>query len=117
MLARVIEHSGIPTVTVSMMPVFCDKHRSSRTLGVEFPFGHSFGMPDDRAMQTETLQAALDLLTVADAPETRVDVATEWPVERKQAYKSWQPSEPSPIVAHTIDQIRATRRAAADREN
>lgn len=112
MLARVLEEFGIPTVTVSMMPVFCDKHRSSRTLGVEFPFGHSFGMPGDAVMQTATLQAALQLLATADAPETRVDVATKWPVERKQAYKSWQPSEPSPIVAHTIDQIRAARRAA-----
>ncbi len=116
-LARVIEEAGIPTVTVSMMPVFSDKHRSSRTLGVEFPFGHSFGMANDKAMQTETVRAALRLLEVADTPETRADVATTWPVERKVAYKSWQPSEPSPIVAHSIDQIRAARRAAAERDN
>lgn len=112
MLARVIEDSGIPTVTVSMMPVFCDKHRSSRTLGVEFPFGHSFGMAHDEEMQTQTLLAALDLLVSAAGPETRVDVTTSWPVERKEAYKGWQPSEPSPIVKHSLDRIRAARRAA-----
>ena len=114
-LARVIETAGIPTVTVSMMPEFSDKHRSSRTLGVEFPFGHSFGLPTDANMQTRTLRAALDLLVSAGKPETRVDIDEVWPIDRKEAYKSWQPSEPSPIVAHSIDTIRAARRAAANR--
>lgn len=115
-LARVVEDTGIPTVTVSMMPVFSDKYRSSRVLGVEFPFGHSFGMVNDAEMQTRTLRAALGLLVSAQGPETRVDVKETWPVDAKVAYKSWQPAEPSPIVAHSIDQIRRTRREAAQRE-
>jgi hypothetical protein len=112
-LARVIEATGIPTVTVTMMPVFSDKYRSSRTLGVEFPFGHSFGMVRDPQMQTRTLRAALDLLVLAQESGTRVDVAEQWPVDHKEAYKSWQPSESSPIVAHNIDLIRKARREAA----
>ena len=114
-LARVVEAAGIPTVTVTMMPVMSEKYRSSRILGVEFPFGHSFGMPGDAEMQHRVLAAALDLLVTADGPETRVDVDEEWPIDRKVAYKSWQPAEPSPIVAHNIDQIRRARRQAADR--
>ena len=113
MLARLIEASGIPTVTVSMMPVMSDKHRSSRTLGVEFPFGHSFGMPHDPQMQARTLRAALDLLVDASSPETRIDHPEPWPVDRKVAYKAWQPSEPSPIVAATIDRLRQARRDVA----
>jgi hypothetical protein len=112
-LARVVEATGIPTVTVTMMPVFSDKYRTSRVLGVEFPFGHSFGMVQDREMQTRTLRAALELLEAAPGPETRVDVEEQWPVESREAYKSWQPSEPSPIVAASIDQIRKSRREAA----
>ncbi len=112
-LARVIEEAGIPTVTITMMPVLSQKHRSSRVLGVQFPFGHSFGVPGDVAMQTRVLRAALDLLVTASGPETRVDLSEEWPGDAKEAYKSWQPAEPSPIVAHSIDAIRKARREAA----
>jgi len=112
-LARVIEAEGIPTVTVTMMPELSDKYRSSRVLGVEFPFGHSFGVVGDDEMQTRTLRAALDLLVTATEPETRVDLDAVWPGDPKQAYKDWQPSEPSPIVKHSIEAIRAARRDAA----
>ena len=112
-LARVIEEAGIPTVTVTMMPVLSEKYRSSRTLGVEFPFGHSFGRPGDVETQTRVLRAALGLLTDATGPESRVDLAETWPGDPKEAYKNWQPEEPSPIVAHTIDAIRKARRDAA----
>jgi len=73
-LARIIEAAGVPTVTVTMMPILSDKYRSSRTLGVQFPFGHSFGAVNDRAMQRRTLDAALQLLINAPGPEARVDV-------------------------------------------
>jgi hypothetical protein len=65
-------------------------------------------------MQKRTLRAALGLLVTAKVPETRVDFDEVWPVDRKEAYKSWQPSEPSPIVAHSIERIRAARRAKAE---
>jgi hypothetical protein len=106
-LARVIEAAGIATVTVTMMPVLSDKYRSSRTLGVEFPFG----MPDDIAMQHRVLRAALDLLADATGPETRVDLDEIWPQDRREAYKSWQPAEASPIVAQSIGAIRRAQRA------
>lgn len=117
MLARVIEAAGIPTVTITMMPELAEKYRASRVLGVEFPFGHTFGVVDDAEMQTNTLRAALDLLVTAKTPETRVDLDTAWPGDPKQAYKDWQPSEPSPIVKHSIDAIRKARREAANRDS
>ena len=96
-----------------MMPELSEKHRSSRVLGVEFPFGHSFGVVDETEMQTQTLRAALEVLSTATEPETRVDLDVVWPGDPKQAYKDWQPSEPSPIVKHSIDAIRKARRDAA----
>ena len=116
-LARVVEAAGIPCVTVTMMPVLAEKYRTSRVLGVEFPFGHSFGVVGDAAMQTRTLRAALDLLVVASEPETRADVDEQWPGDPKQAYKDWQPSEPSPIVAHNIELIRRARGHQAGRDS
>ncbi len=116
MLARVIEEAGIPTVTVTMMPELAEKYRTSRIVGVEFPFGHTFGVVGDRSMQTQTLMAALELLESATGPEARVDLETEWPGDRKEAYKAWQPSEPSPIVKHNLEAIRRARREAATGE-
>lgn len=111
-LARVIEAAGIPTVTVTMMPVLSDKYRSSRTLGVQFPFGHSFGAVGDSELQTGTLRAALQLLVDATEPETRVDLDDVWPGDARQAYKNWQPDEPSPIVQHSMEMIRQARESA-----
>jgi len=116
-LARVVEAAGIPTITVTMMPELAQKYRSSRVLGVEFPFGHSFGVVGDAEMQTRTLQAALDLLATATKPETRVDLDTVWPGDPKQAYKDWQPSEPSPIVKHNLEAIRKARRDGASHDS
>lgn len=99
MLARLIEAAGIPTVTVTMMPALAAAVLAPRTVGVEFPFGHPFGMPGDRPMQRRVLETALTVLSGAAAPGTRVDVDIEWPVPRAAAYKSWQPKEASPIVA------------------
>ena len=98
-LARWIEASGIPTVVVTMMPAVAQAMQAPRVVGVEFPFGHPFGMPSDRRMQRRVLDACLTVLAGASSFGTRVDVDIEWPVPAKEAYKSWQPKEPSPIVA------------------
>jgi hypothetical protein len=108
-LARAIELAGIPTVTVTMMPDVADRYLLSRVVGVEFPFGHAFGMPNDQQMQLEVARAAVDLLGSATGPEERLDIGIEWPLETKVAYRDWQPSEPSPIVAYNL-----ARRAAIE---
>jgi hypothetical protein len=98
-LARRIEDAGIPTVVVTMMPAVAEHLLAPRVVGVEFPFGHSFGPPGDRATQTAVLTSALRLLAGAPRPGTRLDLDVEWPVPVREAYRSWQPAEPSPIVA------------------
>jgi hypothetical protein len=97
-LARWIEEAGIPTVVVTMMPAVAEERRAPRVVGVEFPFGHPFGMPGDRSMQRQVLELALRVL--AGSPEfgTRVDLDLEWPVPLREAYRAWQPKEASPIV-------------------
>ena len=102
-LARRIEEAGIPTVTVTMMPQVATELLTPRVVGVEFPFGHPFGLPGERAMQREVLTLALRVLAGATAFGTRVDLDVEWPAPRGEAYKAWQPSEPSPIVKLMLD--------------
>ena len=104
MLARWIEAAGISTVTVTMMPDVAVA--APRVVGVEFPFGHPFGLPGDVAVQRRVLTTALTLLAGASAPGTRVDIDVEWPVPLRDAYRSWQPAEPSPIVAAMLARMR-----------
>ena len=106
-LARLIESAGIPTVTVTMMPELAAAVLAPRIVGVEFPFGHPFGLPADRTMQRTILETALTVLSGAAAFGTRVDVDIEWPVPRAAAYKSWQPKEASPIVAMMLASMKA----------
>jgi D-proline reductase (dithiol) PrdB len=105
-LARWIEDAGIPTVTVTMMPAVADAMQAPRIVGVEFPFGHPFGMPHNRAMQRRVLTTALTVLSGAAAFGTRVDVDIDWPQDQRAAYRSWQPAEPSPIVQMLMDRRR-----------
>jgi len=105
-LARLVEAAGIPTVTVTMMAALAAAVLAPRIVGVEFPFGHPFGMPGDRTMQRRVLETALTVLSGAAAFGTRVDVDIEWPVPRAAAYKSWQPAEPSPIVAMMLASMK-----------
>jgi len=105
-LARLIEAAGIPTVTVTMMPAVAAAVLAPRIVGVEFPFGHPFGMPGDRGMQRRVLETALTVLSGAAGFATRVDVDIEWPVPRAEAYRSWQPKEASPIVAMMLASMR-----------
>lgn len=103
MLARWIEAAGIPTVVVTMMPAVAEERRAPRIVGVEFPFGHAFGMPHDRVTQRRVLEQALRVLAGASAAGTRVDLDLEWPVPQREAYRAWQPREPSPIVKRLLE--------------
>jgi D-proline reductase (dithiol) PrdB len=102
-LARWIEAAGIPTVVVTMMPALAEERRAPRIVGVEFPYGHAFGMPHDAAMQLRPLVLALRVLAGATSFGTRVDLDVEWPVPLREAYKAWQPKEPSPIVKKMLE--------------
>ena len=105
-LARWIEATGIPTVIVTMMPAVAEERLAPRVVGVEFPFGHTFGMPHDRAMQRRVLELALRVLAGAAGPGTRIDFDQEWPVPLREAYRAWQPREPSPIVKKMLEARR-----------
>jgi hypothetical protein len=108
-LARWIEAAGIPTVVVTMMPAVAEERRAPRIVGVEFPFGHAFGMPHDRVMQRRVLTLALEVLAGAAESGTRVDLDVEWPVPVREAYRAWQPKEPSPIVRKMLEARDAAR--------
>jgi D-proline reductase (dithiol) PrdB len=105
-LARWIESAGIPTVVVTMMPAVAEERRAPRVVGVEFPFGHAFGMPGNPSMQRQVLELALRVLAGASKAGTRVDLDVEWPVPLREAYRAWQPKVASPIVKVLLESGR-----------
>lgn len=92
---------------VTMMPYWAEKLGTPRTIAVEFPFGHAFGLPNDREMQMAVIRAALSLLEEADAPGASRDLDREWPQPSDEARKDWQPLEPSPIIKMMREQAQA----------
>ncbi len=106
-LARWIEAAGIPTVIVTMMPALAEERRAPRIVGVEFPYGHAFGIPGDKVMQRRVLELALNVLAGAGGFGTRIDVDIEWPLPLREAYRAWQPKEPSPIVRQLLEARKA----------
>lgn len=102
-LARRIEDAGIPTVVVTMMPALATTQLAPRVVGVEFPFGHPFGMPRDCRTQRRVLHTALTVLAGAPVFGTRIDLDIEWPRPRGEAYRAWQPDEASPMVGAMLE--------------
>jgi D-proline reductase (dithiol) PrdB len=113
-LARTLEAAGISTVLVTMMPWWAERFGTPRTLGVEFPFGHTLGLPEEPDLQMKVIRRALDLLADAREPGVVEHVDEPWPGEQAEWYKRWQPAEPSPIIAFLREE--AARRARERRE-
>jgi hypothetical protein len=90
-----------------MMPSVAEERLAPRIVGVEFPFGHPFGMPGDRTMQSQTLLLALRVLAGASTFGARVDLDVEWPVPVRDAYRAWQPKVASPIVRQFLEARRS----------
>ena len=101
-----LEREGLPTVVVTMMPDLAAQLGAPRVVGVEYPYGHAFGLPDNAELQRRTLGTAVTVLSGAADFGTRVDVDVEWPVPLREAYRSWQPPEPSPIVKLMLERLR-----------
>ena len=106
MLARTLEAEGLSTILVTMMPYWSEKIGTPRTLAVEFPFGHTLGMPHDYEQQRRVILQALDVLQRAEMPGMIVHSHEQWQQAEKEAIQVWQPSEPSPIVSMMSPYVR-----------
>ncbi len=113
-LARTFEASGLSTVVVNIMPMWGERFGAPRTLGVEFPFGHTLGMAGDAALQTRVIRAALDVLERAEPPGPVVEHFQEpWPGDFDVWKKAWHPPQPSPVIKWMREQ--AEKRAREQR--
>jgi len=105
-LARTFEEAGLATIMVTPMPYWTERIGTPRTLAVAFPFGHTLGRPDGKEQQRSVLSEALGVLENAETPGSIVHSGETWSQSTKDAIKSWQPEEPSPIIAELAPQFR-----------
>jgi hypothetical protein len=66
LIAGIIEKTGIPTVSLSLLLMITRKVRPPRSLYVPFSFGYPLGRPNDGKLQHQIIGAALDLLESPD---------------------------------------------------
>lgn len=63
LLQSVIEKSGIPTVSVTLLREVTERVQPPRVLAVDRPLGYPLGAPHDGNLQKRTMMAALELLS------------------------------------------------------
>ncbi len=97
LVSRVIEASGIPTVTLNMIWSFQRMIGMPRVAAIEHPFGRPFGDVGDAATQREVLLAALAVFEKAREPGHVEHLPFVWHEDPSET--KWHPAEPSPIIA------------------
>ncbi len=97
LVARVIEASGIPTVTLNMIWEFQNLVGMPRVAAIEHPFGRPFGDVGDEKTQSAVLRAALRVFEEAPGPGFVAHLPFRWHEDPKDT--QWHPAEPSPIIA------------------
>jgi hypothetical protein len=99
LVQRVIEASGIPTTSLSMIPSFTRAVGVPRLAGIAYPMSRPLGRPGDAAGQRAVLEALLDLLGSAKGPDAYVELPFEWPESPAQARKG---SDVHPPIAQLL---------------
>jgi hypothetical protein len=94
----VLEASGIPTVSLSMIPDLTRAVGVPRLAGIGYPMGRPLGNPHDADGQRAVLRATLEILSRATGPDTYVELPFVWPESPAQARNASKDIPPSPIV-------------------
>ena len=97
LVARVLEASGIPTVTLNMIWPLQRRVGMPRVAAIEHPFGRPFGDVGDADTQREVLRSALRTFETAREPGHIEHLPFVW--HEDPGDTKWHPAEPSPIIA------------------
>jgi hypothetical protein len=111
-LVRTFEAAAMSTVLVTMMPYWADKIGLPRTVGVEFPFGHTLGHAGEAQEQAAVIGDVLRVLAEAREPGTVAHLPYTWP-DFERWKREWQPEKPPPIIRMLREQAEARRREGA----
>jgi hypothetical protein len=98
LVQRVLEASGIPTVTLSLIPDLTRAVGVPRLAGISYPFGRPVGRPHDADGQRAVLRAMLEVLASASGPDTYIELPFTWPESPAQARNASKDLSPPTIV-------------------
>ncbi len=98
LVQRVLEASGIPTVSLSMIPDLTRAVGVPRLAGISYPMGRPLGQPHDANGQRAVLRSMLELLATAPGPDNYVELPFVWPESPAQARNASKDLPPPPIV-------------------
>ena len=98
LVQRVLEASGIPTVTLALLPDLTRAVGVPRLAGISYPFGRPLGRPHDGDGQRAVLRAMLEVLASASGSDTYVELPFTWPESPAQARNASKDLPPPPIV-------------------
>jgi hypothetical protein len=98
LVQRVLEASGIPTVTLALIPELTRAVGVPRLAGISYPFGRPLGRAHDADGQRAVLRAMLEVLASASGPDTCVELPFTWPESPAQARNASKDLPPPPIV-------------------
>ncbi|HMF97421.1 MAG TPA: hypothetical protein VKE96_24140 [Vicinamibacterales bacterium] len=93
-----IEASGIPTVSLSMIPDLTRAVGVPRLAGISYPMGRPLGNPHDADGQRKVLRAMLEVVARATEPDTYVELPFVWPDSPARARNQSKDVPPSPIA-------------------
>lgn len=65
LVQSLIEKSGIPTVSISLLVEITRRVQPPRVLAVDRPLGYPLGRPNDPQLQKRILRASFELLPIA----------------------------------------------------
>ncbi len=77
LIQRVIEESGIPTISIALSREIAEKVKPSRTVLPGFPLGHPMGMPFDADGQRTLMKKLLEYVGAIREPGTLIDLSAE----------------------------------------
>jgi hypothetical protein len=97
LVSRVIEASGVTTVTLNMLWPYQRLVGMPRVAAIEHPFGRPYGDVGDAATQAAVLRAALAVAETAAQPGHVEQLGFRWHEDPRDT--KWHPAEPSPIIA------------------
>jgi hypothetical protein len=98
LVQRVLEASGIPTVTLSLIPDLTRAVGVPRLAAISYPFGRPLGRPHDADGQRAVLRAMLEVLPNASGPDTCVELPFTWSESPARARNASKDLPPAPIV-------------------
>jgi len=98
LVQRVIEESGIATVTLSWIPDLTRAVGVPRLAGIGYPCARPLGRPHDADGQRAVLRATLELLESATGPDAYAELPFEWPESVAQARNASKDVPHPPIV-------------------